>query len=51
MNNGITIVTRSMVQAGPRLHVKDPQIVNGCQTCNVLLDNRDLLVWCLVISR
>lgn len=43
LNNGITIVTRSLVKAGPKLHVKDPQVVNGCQTCNVLLAKRDQL--------
>jgi hypothetical protein len=43
LNNGITIVTRSLVKAGPKLHVKDPQVVNGCQTCNVLLTKRDQL--------
>ena len=43
LNNGITIVTRNMVVVGPQLHIKDPQIVNGCQTCNVLLAERDSL--------
>jgi hypothetical protein len=43
LNNGITIVTRDMVVLGPDLHLKDPQIVNGCQTCNVLLDARGTL--------
>jgi hypothetical protein len=40
LNNGITIVTRDMVELGDELHLKDPQIVNGCQTCNVLLAER-----------
>jgi AIPR protein len=40
LNNGITIVTRDMVIVGSELHLKDPQIVNGCQTCNVLLSER-----------
>jgi hypothetical protein len=43
LNNGITIITRSLTKAGPKLHVKDPQVVNGCQTCNVLLEKRDKL--------
>jgi hypothetical protein len=40
LNNGITIVTRDMVELGNNLHLKDPQIVNGCQTCNILLAER-----------
>jgi hypothetical protein len=40
LNNGITIVTRDLVELGNELHLKDPQIVNGCQTCNVLLAER-----------
>ena len=37
LNNGVTIVTPHMVDVGPNLHLRDPQVVNGCQTCNVLL--------------
>ncbi len=37
LNNGVTIVTREMVEVGPNLHLRDPQVINGCQTCNVLL--------------
>jgi len=43
LNNGITIVTRKLTKAGTKLHVTDPQVVNGCQTCNVLLAKRDQL--------
>jgi hypothetical protein len=35
-NNGITIVCDSAVFANRRININNPQIVNGCQTCNVL---------------
>jgi hypothetical protein len=37
-NNGITIVTRELKVVGEDVHLKDFQIVNGCQTCHVLFD-------------
>lgn len=43
MNNGITIVARSVRPAGQEIFIRDFQIVNGCQTSNVLI-NRDELV-------
>lgn len=43
LNNGITIVTREMMVAGDDIHLKDFQIVNGCQTCHVRFDEKDLL--------
>lgn len=36
MNNGITIIARRMTSTGYNIHLFDYQIVNGCQTCNVL---------------
>ncbi|WP_449222036.1 AIPR family protein [Tistrella mobilis] len=41
MNNGITIVASNVRPAGQNIFVRDFQIVNGCQTSNVLisLDN------------
>ncbi len=41
MNNGITIVASSVRPAGQEIFIRDFQIVNGCQTSNVLiaLDN------------
>jgi hypothetical protein len=38
LNNGITIVTRQLTTAGDDIHIRDFQIVNGCQTCHVLFD-------------
>lgn len=43
LNNGITIVTRALTVVGDEVHVRDFQIVNGCQTCYVLFDERDRL--------
>lgn len=36
MNNGITIVARSINRTGNRFKIADYQIVNGCQTSHVL---------------
>lgn len=36
LNNGVTIVTRDLEFANPTFDIKDPQIVNGWQTCNVI---------------
>ncbi|MGB7137616.1 MAG: AIPR family protein, partial [Acidobacteriaceae bacterium] len=36
LNNGITIVARSLNQVGPKFKLSDFQIVNGCQTSHVL---------------
>jgi hypothetical protein len=43
MNNGITIVTRKMDRVSDDFVLDDFQIVNGCQTCHVLFDERDQL--------
>jgi hypothetical protein len=43
LNNGITIVTRELTVAGDEIRIGDFQIVNGCQTCHVLVDEREHL--------
>ena len=40
MNNGITVIARNMKTTGNNIHLVDYQIVNGCQTCNVLQRNQ-----------
>ena len=35
-NNGITIVCNKLITNGKNLVVSNPQIVNGCQTCNMI---------------
>jgi hypothetical protein len=43
LNNGITIVTRNLRVVGDEVHIRDFQVVNGCQTCHVLFDERSHL--------
>ena len=43
MNNGVTIIAKTLRATGNRFHIEDYQIVNGCQTSHVLFDNRLLL--------
>ena len=44
LNNGITIVARSLgASTGRDLVMRDFQVVNGCQTCHVLAEERDRL--------
>jgi hypothetical protein len=38
MNNGVTIIARVLRRTAHRFHIEDFQIVNGCQTSNVLFD-------------
>lgn len=41
LNNGVTIVTTSLNNTGNTFTIKDYQIVNGCQTSNVIYNNRN----------
>ncbi|WP_323992561.1 AIPR family protein [Nguyenibacter sp. L1] len=43
LNNGITIVSPDVKLQGTTLHLKNFQIVNGCQTSNVLFEHRSAL--------
>jgi len=43
LNNGITIVAKSINKVGTAFKMKDYQIVNGCQTSHILFRNRNLL--------
>lgn len=36
MNNGITIVCNKAISSNRKVTITCPQVVNGCQTCNVL---------------
>lgn len=43
MNNGITVIASELTtKQGGVLELTDYQIVNGCQTCHILFDNRKL---------
>jgi hypothetical protein len=37
-NNGITVVSKNIDRTGDKFRLEDFQIVNGCQTCNVIYD-------------
>jgi len=43
MNNGVTVIAKTVRATGNKFHIEDYQIVNGCQTSHVLFDNRNLL--------
>lgn len=43
LNNGITVVASSLTPAGNRFTLRDYQIVNGCQTSNVLHECQKLI--------
>lgn len=43
MNNGVTIIAKTLRTVGNKFTVEDYQIVNGCQTSHVLFDQRDAL--------
>lgn len=43
LNNGVTVVGRSLQTTGNKFALTDYQIVNGCQTSHVLFDERDHL--------
>lgn len=42
MNNGVTVIARSLHKTASRFHIEDFQIVNGCQTSHVLFEQNDL---------
>jgi AIPR protein len=44
LNNGVTIVAKSIQPVGDVFTITDFQIVNGCQTSHVLFNNKDFLV-------
>ncbi|OMF55215.1 AIPR family protein [Paenibacillus sp. FSL R5-0766] len=43
LNNGITIVTKTLTVARNDFSLEDYQIVNGCQTSHVIYNNREFL--------
>lgn len=42
MNNGITVICRNLKATGLSMILSDFQIVNGCQTCNILYQCKDV---------
>ena len=43
MNNGVTVIASSIQSLGSKFTISDFQIVNGCQTSNVLFDQRNII--------
>jgi len=43
LNNGITVVAKSVNKIGTAFNIRDFQIVNGCQTSHILYRNRNIL--------
>lgn len=43
LNNGVTIVAKSINPVGNEFTVRDFQVVNGCQTSHILFNNKDIL--------
>ena len=43
LNNGITIIARSINRTGDNIHISDFQIVNGCQTTHILFQNKEFI--------
>jgi hypothetical protein len=43
MNNGVTIIAKTLRSTANRFYIEDYQIVNGCQTSHVLYDQRENL--------
>jgi hypothetical protein len=43
LNNGITMISPDVRVGSLEISIRDFQIVNGCQTCNVLYENRDII--------
>ena len=43
LNNGVTIISKQIEQIGSKLKLSDFQIVNGCQTSNIIFEQRSIL--------
>jgi len=43
LNNGVTIVAKSLSKIGTKFILRDFQIVNGCQTSHIIYEYRELL--------
>ncbi len=43
MNNGVTVIAKTLRTTANRFYIEDYQVVNGCQTSHVLHDQRELL--------
>lgn len=42
-NNGVTVIAKAIHRTADEFHIEDYQIVNGCQTTNIIFNNRNNL--------
>jgi AIPR protein len=42
-NNGVTVIAKRLNRTGDRFTVEDYQIVNGCQTTNIMFHCREII--------
>ncbi len=42
-NNGVTVIAKAIHRTADEFRIEDYQIVNGCQTTNILFDNKENL--------
>ncbi|WP_218777523.1 AIPR family protein [Acetobacter indonesiensis] len=42
-NNGVTVIAKTIHRTADEFRIEDYQIVNGCQTANILFNNKDNL--------
>lgn len=40
-NNGVTVVANTIIRTGDRFSLENFQVVNGCQTCNILFQAKE----------
>ena len=50
LNNGITVVSSDVRIQNNNVHLENYQIINGCQTSNVLYENRDKLTDSIMVN-
>jgi hypothetical protein len=43
LNNGVTVIAKTLRATGNKFHIEDYQVVNGCQTSHVLFDCKSSL--------
>lgn len=42
-NNGVTVIAKTLNRTRDKFRIENYQIVNGCQTCNILFECRDMI--------
>jgi len=42
-NNGVTVIAKTLNRTRDKFRIENYQIVNGCQTCNILFECKDMI--------